>query len=198
MTIEETERAKYERVWQKDAYRQVCHSKVLWDEHRDCFPDEFDSVMDIGCGLGLMIAEWNELGKSAQGVDIAAPYCLDDGVAKKYGSLVLNAAIWEMFIPYGRRLDVGVCADVMEHIPRDKVEDSLHHIAGCCKHVVFKIDHAQNSFIGETLHLTLEPVEWWLLQMRSMFGGAKATFVRTAKRSGDIEGSIVVWETGAC
>ena len=198
MTIEETERAKYERVWQEDAYRQVCHSKVLWDEHRDCFPDEFDSVSDIGCGLGLMIAEWAELGKSAQGVDIAAPHCLDPRVAEKYGSRVLSAPIWKMFIPYGRRLDVGVCADVMEHIPRDKVEASLHHIAGCCKYVVFKIDHAPNSFIGETLHLTLEPVEWWITQMRGMFSKARATFVRTVKRGGGIEGSIVVWETSAC
>ena len=193
MTIEEIERDKYERVWQEDAYRQVCHSKVLWDEHRDCFPEEFDSVLDIGCGLGLMVAEWNEQGIDAYGMDIAGN-CLREDIAESYADKVFVCPIW-LFVRLRGKLDVGVCADVMEHIPRNKVDSSLRHIATRCKHVVFKIDHASNLFIGETLHLTIEPVEWWVEQMNSIAGNAE--FIRTAARGGGIEGSIVVWKTDA-
>ncbi len=195
MTIEETERDKYERVWQEDAYRQVCHSKVLWDEHRDCFPDEFDSALDIGCGLGLMIAEWGDQGKTVLGIDIAAPSCLHDSVRTKWQDHILIGPIWNTLPADICPLDVGVCADVMEHIPRRKVGESLYSIAQCCKHVVFKIDHAENSFIGETLHLTIESVEWWTAQMNSISGNAE--FIRTTARGGGIEGSIVVWKTDA-
>ncbi len=195
MTIEETERAKYERVWQEDAYRQVCHSKVLWDEHRDCFPEEFNSVLDIGCGLGLMIAEWSEQGKEVYGVDIAGN-CLDVDVASKYADNVFVCPIRVFIRKPTVRFDVGVCADVMEHIPREFVDASLRRIYQRCDHVVFKIDHATNSFIGEILHLTIEPVEWWIDKMDSI--GGKARFIRTAKRGGGIEGSIVIWETDVC
>lgn len=196
MTIEETERVKYERVWKEDAYRQVCHSKVLWDEHRDCFPDEFGSAVDLGCGLGLMIAEWSEQGKEVYGVDIARN-CLHSDVAEKYTSKLFIYPLWD--IPPRAiekdRFDVGVCADVMEHIPRHKVVASLHCVSNYCKHVVFKIDHAENSFIGETLHLTIEPVEWWIGQMNAVVGNAE--FVRTSARGGGVLGSIIVWNTGA-
>lgn len=194
MTIEETERVKYERVWQEDAYRQVCHSKVLWDEHRDCFPEEFGSVLDIGCGLGLMIAEWSDQGKEVYGVDIAAPSCLHSDV-RRAKLHVFSESMWSAFMPdeNGRRIDVGVCADVMEHIPRDKVDQSLRRIAQYCKHVVFKIDHVANSFVGETLHLTIKPAQWWIDQMNAISGNAE--FIRTAKRGGGIQGSIVVWRT---
>lgn len=192
MTIEETERTKYERVWKEDAYRQVCHSKVLWDEHRDCFPNEFDSALDIGCGMGLMLAEWSKQGKEVYGIDIAMN-CLHPDVAED--KLFIHP-LWS--IPprttVKDRFDVGVCADVMEHIPRGKVSESLHCIANYCKHIVFKIDHAENTFIGETLHLTIEPVQWWIAQMNSISGNAE--FIRTAARGGGIRGSIIVWKTG--
>jgi 2-polyprenyl-3-methyl-5-hydroxy-6-metoxy-1,4-benzoquinol methylase len=190
MTIEETERAKYKRVWQEDTYRQVCHSKVLWDEHRDCFPVDFGSALDIGCGLGLMISQWRADGKIAYGIDIA-DNCLDD---RNNSVFVSFRPLWVMK-DWALPFDVGVCADVMEHIPRDKVVRSLRRIAACCKHVVFKIDHASNSFIGETLHLTIEPVEWWIAQMNSIAGNAE--LIRTAARGGGIKGSVVIWKTGA-
>lgn len=198
MTVEETERTKYERVWQEDAYRQVCHSKVLWDEHRDCFPDTFHSALDIGCGLGLMIAEWNAQGINTHGIDIAEN-CLFADVEESYRHKFRVYEIWNLKWEewpdrwWDKRFDVGVCADVMEHIPIEFVDESLRRIAKYCRHVVFKIDHATNSFIGETLHLTIEPVEWWIAQMNAITGNAE--FVRTAKRGGGIEGSIVVWRT---
>lgn len=192
MTIEETERTKYERVWQEDAYRQVCHSKVLWDEHRDCFPDEFDSVLDIGCGLGLMIAEWNEQGIDAYGVDIAGN-CLHAGVADVYSDKVFVCPIRLFVRKPTISFDVGVCADVMEHIPREFVDASLRRVYQRCDHVVFKIDHVANSFIGETLHLTVEPVDWWIDRMSAI--GGNAEFIRTAARGGGVLGSIIVWRT---
>lgn len=194
--IEIAERIKYERVWQEDAYRQVCHSETLWTEHRKCFPDEFGTALDIGCGLGNMVTRWNDAGVDAYGVDIAGN-CLSESVAESYADKVFVCPIW-LFVrqPIEGKFDVGVCADVMEHIPNDKVDESLRHIAACCEHVVFKIDHVANSFIGETLHLTIEPVQWWLEQMNAIAGNAE--FVRTAKRGGGVDGSIVIWRTDVC
>jgi 2-polyprenyl-3-methyl-5-hydroxy-6-metoxy-1,4-benzoquinol methylase len=188
--IETTERKKYELVWQDDRYRQVCHGSRLWSEHPECFPSGFRTAIDIGCGLGLMVKTWNDLGIDAWGIDIAGNSLCPE-VRKLYGYKVAISPLWQMAWQDSLHFDVGLCADVLEHIPEDRLSECLRRIANWCDHVVLKIDHEPCKFLGEDLHLILRPVEWWLDQMGAVAGSAK--HVGNMARMNGAEGSVVVW-----
>ena len=60
--------------------------------------------------------------------------------------------------------EYGFCTDVMEHIPPDKVGVVLDNILKAAQRVWFSIalfEDACGKLIGETLHLSVHPFEWW-------------------------------------
>lgn len=160
MNIVDVERAKYDKVWLYPEYRLACHSLKLWQERRELFPLQgrfFTSAIDIGCGLGLLIDEWNNIGIDACGVDISTN-SVSSGLVNSHK--VVYACLWEM--EWDRVFDFGICTDVMEHIPQHKVGEVLRRIGYCCREVLFKIAHEPNELGGEVLHLTLQPYQWWI------------------------------------
>jgi hypothetical protein len=67
--------------------------------------------------------------------------------------------------PLGIAAEYGYCTDVMEHIPPDKVEKVLDNILQAATHVFFGIALKEDkcgAMIGEQLHLTVQPFDWWL------------------------------------
>jgi len=182
----ESERIKYDAVWRDPRYRLACHSRALWHDQRDLFP-EFESALDIGCGLGLLIDEWVRMDIDAWGVDIS-PGCISHDLHNK--QRVVFGCLWEM--EWDRRFDFGVCTDVMEHVPPDYVDETLRRIAICCDYILFKIAHSTSEFIGQTLHLTLKPQQWWVAQMDNITGKGSAKFVGTQERSG-FQDSLIRW-----
>ena len=169
MDLAAAERQKYDDVWLHDEYRRKCHSVTLWNTERHLFPKQFDSALDIACGLGLLFYYWNEQGVDAYACDISHN-CLS-AEARKYEHKFIQGPLWELSLP--EPVDVGVCTDVMEHIPTDKVDDSLRRIADSCRRTVFKIAQFNSVYLGYDLHLTKEPLEWW--QNRMLAIGGKIT-----------------------
>lgn len=196
MTLEQQECDKYTEVWDIPRYGAVCHSLDLWNTHRELFPADAKSMLDIGCGPGRLVAIMCSRGIDAHGVDIA-PNCVDRDIARVHGDRFTQQCIWEMRFPAMEPLnkfDLGVCTDVMEHIPPNHVSGSLGLIGMYCDYVVFKIAHSpSHDWIGKDkpLHLTIEPCDWWLDQM-SYIGGV-ATKVGEVVRSGFLD-SIITWE----
>jgi hypothetical protein len=70
--------------------------------------------------------------------------------------------------PLSIRAPYGYCTDVMEHIPPDRVDRVLGNILLAAQHVFFAIattpDHC-GTLIGEPLHLSVHPAEWWLAKL---------------------------------
>lgn len=189
MNTIQTETVKYADTWAKPEYRQACHSLSLWHNNRNLFPSKFKSSLDIGCGLGLLIDVWNDLSIDAYGVDLVPDDCLHPQL--KSAHKVVQSALWSM--AFDRRFDFGICTDVMEHIPTEYVARTLQAIYGCCHEVLFKIAHSPSIFHGHTLHLTLQPYEWWLRQMMSV--GGVAEYHGTVNRNGNLD-SLITWYTG--
>lgn len=162
--------AKYERIWTFQEYRKVSHGLTLWNRQRGLFPAEFSSCLDIGCGLGLLYTHLGSLGYDAYGVDLARNCLASSGDARSADRsrfVVMN--LWEM--SFMRRFDLGVCTDVMEHIPEEKIQQTLQSIAACCREVLFKISYwPSNDLGGPKLHLTRRREAWWVEQMRSICG----------------------------
>lgn len=174
MTLLEQETAKYETVWADERYRVANQGLQLWQLHRGIFPAAPSCALDIGCGNGRMFGQWNREGIEGHGVDFAANALDPDHPNRRNFTL---QCLWTM--RFDREFDLGVCADVMEHIPPDKVDDVLRAISASCRTAVFQIANYPSCF-GD-LHLTLQPSDWWLAKLDE-FG--EAEFLPAVKRDG--------------
>jgi 2-polyprenyl-3-methyl-5-hydroxy-6-metoxy-1,4-benzoquinol methylase len=164
--LEARERAKYEKVWSLPQYRVANQALQLWQRHRGIFPVHPRHALDIGCGNGRLFQQWNAEGIDGHGVDFA-PNALDKDHpnADKF----TLQCLWADALIFGRpgMFDLGVCADVMEHIPPERVDDVIRNAATHCALVIFQIANYPSRF-GD-LHLTLRNAEWWLAKL-SEFG----------------------------
>jgi hypothetical protein len=60
--------------------------------------------------------------------------------------------------------DYGFCTDVMEHIPTEDVDNAIINIMASVPKCFFQICLTQEHFgslIGQSLHLSVFPAEWW-------------------------------------
>jgi len=173
-----TEREKYRAVWDMPVYRVKSHSLALWNMNRDVFPEMFVSALDIGCGLGRLFGHLNDEGFDAWAFDIA-DNALEPEIREQWGHKFRQGVLWDMV--WDRRFDVGVCTDVMEHIPECHVPAVLLAIAECCDVTIFKIANFPSRSLGLDLHLTMRDAEWWTDQMQLAGGVVERLDIATSK-----------------
>ena len=161
------ERDKYRRMWSLPDYRR-------WSPGEHCATLAIamlamkagDSVTDFGCGTGRACAVFQQHGLIVHAID-HADNCLDPDIRVPLES----ACLWDL--PLGPVTDFGFCADVMEHIPPAHVGDVLSGIAARLRRAVFfRISTVPDScgrLIGERLHLTVQPAEWWVERVGQVF-----------------------------
>lgn len=150
----ESERAKYDHEWTLPHYRVKNHGLDLYRERRELFPPWFPTAIDFGSGTGRLVRQWIREGINARGIDIS-PNAADVDVRDK----ILIAPLWHFNVL--ERVHVGVCADVMEHIPPEYVRRVMACIGLACHMCVFKIANFPSSDDDRILHLTLHDAAWW-------------------------------------
>lgn len=121
------------------------------------------SLLDYGCGAGdqykrhRLHEKWN----------ITDLFLYDPGVATRCARP-------------DRKFDFVICSDVMEHVPRELVDNVLRDIFSFAeKHVWLSIccRPAKKFFPdGRNLHLTLESSEWWNERVSVAAGGVPGSF----------------------
>lgn len=150
-----TEQQKYELMWTRDEYRRYSPGEQVAVKFLEIAKPS-GTVLDLGAGTGRAGLE---IAKHCDVILIDfADNCLDEK-AKKLPNLCADLA---SCIPV--RGDYGFCADVMEHIPPGQVDKVLTNIFGACPDVFFQIStvpDALGKLIGEPLHLSVHPFEWW-------------------------------------
>lgn len=172
-SCKDVEKAKYERIWEVEEYSESSPAYHRFFDDIQNAVKGHESVIEFGCGSGLALAE---LAKShvILGVDIA-DNCLSVDVP------FVQACLWE---PMNVQAEVGYCVDVMEHIPTDKVEAVFKEIMACVSKCLFipclLPDRLGEKHLGEPLHLTVKPAEWWL-STAAKFG--KVNHIRTTGRA---------------
>jgi SAM-dependent methyltransferase len=171
--VKNSEQEKYDEVWKHAAYRAHAPGEHLVDEFMlRCRPLPGDTILDFGCGTGraaIRLAKANPH-FNVVGLDFAAG-SLDaevaDGVAQ--GTMKFHVADLTRPITYAGRL--GMCTDVMEHVPEPDVQNTLKNILNAAQVVFFQIctapDH-MGALIGETLHVTVKPHAWWKAQLEAL------------------------------
>lgn len=166
-TIGEIERAKYEEVWTLPDYRIKAHGLELWTKRRDIFPAVVDSALDIGCGHGRLFAQWCNEGIDGHGVDFAST-APDQEVLEEWPGRFHLQCLWHLDLKH--HFDLGVCADVMEHIPEERVDQTLERIAQHCDVTIFKVANFPCTWAGFDLHPTQRDADWWRRRLLSRSG----------------------------
>jgi len=167
--MEQIEKAKYEKVWADPAYRgwsPGCEEQQRANKFFEYLAQEVPetpTVADYGCGEGITVQYFSDLGYKAFGVDHAK------NAVSAAGILTFEACLWDMMhLP---DTHFAFCCDVMEHIPHNKVNLVLSNIAQRTSRMAyFRIATVPDNFgpklLGEPLHLTVEDAAWWTLAMQ--------------------------------
>ena len=158
------EKAKYEKMWQEKSYRGASPA-LSYLEHFIRVANPGKSIVDFGCGTGQASLEFKKRGFDVTLVDLASN-CLNPVVQNELSEnfRFVECSLWD--IPEEVEADYGYCCDVMEHLPEDKVAATLKGIykatVGSTFFSISTINDSCGKLIGDTLHLTVKPAEWWV------------------------------------
>ena len=198
-----TEADKYERMWARPEYRRHSPGALAAKEaYSNMLMKRGDTLADFGCG-SAKASKWFALQHLfVFGFDIAdnatSEEVKDWQHTPHVGGLdiMTGAALWELVPPRAPLVDWGFCADVMEHIPPEKVDETLSVIARLVRRAIYFQICTQpdgcGKLIGETLHLSVHPTQWWDDTLREHFTSVQrlpaspttCTFIAWSKTNG--------------
>lgn len=164
--VAQEEREKYQTMWADPRYSERSPGmRFLDDALQKLNIQPGASVVDLGCGTGRVAQALAEQGFDVTAVDIAP------NAAAEFSGMFICACLWELPENF-RHFDYGFCADVLEHIPTEKISDTLQNIARVADTVYFQIANFE-CHMGEEhglhLHLTVKPIGWWLEALSQHF-----------------------------
>lgn len=170
------EQQKYQTVWSDPRYRAFAPGEFAVMEFLEVAnPRKGETVRDLGCGTGRAGVELARAGLDVTQYDFA-DNCRDSGIDLPFILHDLSKPI------AGLPADYAFCTDVMEHIPPADVRKVLTHVVRAGRRVYLAICTADDDFgrltIGEPLHLTVQPPEWWREQLDAL--DCKVLFERSA------------------
>jgi len=167
--LSQREQKKYERMWEVSAYRNYAPGEALAKKaFTELGMSKSDTLIDFGCGTGRPAAQFQRMGLDVIAIDHATN-CLDADVSVNF----LQSCLWDL--PKELSGMYGYCTDVMEHIPPEKIDGVLSEIRRVISGKVFfqiaTFPDGMGKRIGETLHLSVYPSEWWREKLSEHWDG---------------------------
>ncbi len=172
------EQSKYDRIWNSfPEYRLETPADCLTPVFLLHFQREMkkgQTVIDFGCGPGRSAVPLLDFGLKVHLVDISESSLDPEIFLLQMQSKIAftQSPLWSL-PPQLKPADWGICFDVMEHIPESKVDDVFKAMAlRIKKGALFSIFLQPDQFgqtIGESLHLTIRPGDWWRSKLNHHF-----------------------------
>jgi SAM-dependent methyltransferase len=118
-------------------------------------------VLDIGCGIGILVQQFNKLGYQAIGVDVNQ-CAIENSVSSSNCFLVKTTAN----LDYPRRyFDLVVSRECLEHIPEPEIDNCIIEWDrvgnGCMVHIIATTERGESA-INDPLHVNVKPQQWWI------------------------------------
>jgi SAM-dependent methyltransferase len=155
------ETAKYERIWGYEEYAVCSPGEDLVEAFLEIArPAPGASVIELGCGTARAGLALRSAGLAVTLLDLTDAG-LDPAARVELADKLIKAPLWGH---WPGDYDFGYCVDVMEHIPPEYTMLVLDRIMARCRRAFFQICLIQDGFgrlIGEPLHLTVMPFQWW-------------------------------------
>ena len=166
----DSERQKYEQIYSMGLWKDELEPGMQLIDFFLSYVGPFKSITDFGCGSGEAGLVFHGLGYHVNLVDIT-DNCLRKSVKMVLGQRFISCPLHE--VPASLPLsDWGYCTDVMEHIPEQLVRPSLQALWSKTHNMFFSIsgrpDH-DGVMIGETLHMTVKPIDYWLTEINKLW-----------------------------
>ena len=127
------------------------------------------------------IADYGGSGKAAdamveKGFDVRMVDIASNAYRGPHGP-VIEACWWELPADMPAT-DYGFCADVMEHLPPDRVDQVFEQIAARTRVACyFQIALFEDNWYGRKLHLSVFPPEWWEAALARAFSSVEIRLV---------------------
>lgn len=111
------------------------------------------SVMDAGCAFGMLVEQLRARGVEAEGIDIS-----EYAIAQVHESVRSYVRVASVTEPFGRRYDLIVCIEVLEHMPRHEAEAAIANMCAWSDDILFSSSPYDHK---EATHMNVNPPEYW-------------------------------------
>ena len=111
------------------------------------------TVLDAGCAIGLLVEALRNRGVDAWGIDIS-----EYAISQVPTALKPYCAVHSITEPFGRRFDLIVCIEVLEHLPRVQSEQAVINL---CRHADDILFSSSPEDYKEATHFNVQPPEYW-------------------------------------
>lgn len=137
------------------------------------------SIIEVGCGNGLLCNELVSRGKDVCGFDLVdGPYIRNF----TFGLCDITTT------PLPSGYDLALCFDVLEHLASDSIDKVLANIAQSASRFVLSIA----GYGGEPTHLTVKTPGWWLNHILQATPGF-AWYVEVFERHSDYDSPVYLF-----
>ncbi|GAB4448486.1 MAG: hypothetical protein OHK0015_53250 [Chloroflexi bacterium OHK40] len=111
------------------------------------------SALDAGCALGMLVERLRARGVDAEGVDISS-----FAIGQAHPSVRPFVRVGSVAEPFGRRYDLIVSIEVLEHMPRAEAEQAVANFCAHSDDVLFSSSPHDHK---EATHFNVNPPEYW-------------------------------------
>lgn len=162
----ESEKQKYEKIWAVPGYRVNSPGEGLVD--RFSAVASRGSLIDLGCGTGRAGVKLWHLGFDVTLFDLTKTAL--DKTTIQSGLPFIEGSLWGSWL-FAAPFDWIYCTDVLEHIPPERIDETLDNMAKLTRRGGFlqiaMFEDGFGSYIGDRLHLTIQSADWWMEKISS-------------------------------
>ncbi len=124
-----------------------------------------DTVLDIGCGVGILVEQFKNRGYQVTGVDVNEE-AIENSIAPSDCLLVESTANLSYPDDY---FDLVVSREVLEHIPEEKIDACIKEWRRVSKgkmiHII-AVKERGKSATDDPAHINVQTEQWWMNKFR--------------------------------